>query len=277
MLCFRYYVYPGQQRKEQESMEQQQQAHAQQQQQQPQKLSGSKTQPSPGPKSHSKEKQHEEKKEKEIKQEGVKPTMETQGPPPPPTSQYAYIHPSYMQSPSHYSAIPFDPNHPMYRSMIMHSPYGGNPYMHPQMPRYHAPEDLSRGPPQGTTKALDLLQHHANQYYTSHKIHELQERALKSPTPKTSVASASPSNAGSLAQTQGGQPGGPGGPSGPSPNGPPGSQPTQGGKQPPGDNKDSRSPPPQRHVHTHHHTHVGLGYPILAGQYPATYGGKLSN
>jgi hypothetical protein len=41
-----------------------------------------------------------------------------------------------------------------------------------------------------------------------------------------------------------------------------------------GDGKEARSPPPQRHVHTHHHTHVGLGYPILAGQYPAPYGGK---
>lgn len=45
---------------------------------------------------------------------------------------------------------------------------------------------------------------------------------------------------------------------------------TNNGKQTPGDGKESRSPPPQRHVHTHHHTHVGLGYPM----YPAPYGGK---
>lgn len=29
-----------------------------------------------------------------VKQEGQKPTMETQGPPPPPTSQF-YLHPSF--------------------------------------------------------------------------------------------------------------------------------------------------------------------------------------
>ncbi|KAF5291361.1 hypothetical protein FQA39_LY03512 [Lamprigera yunnana] len=205
----------------------------------------------------------EEKKEKEIKHEGVKPTMETQGPPPPPTSQYAYIHPSYMQSP-HYGALPFDPNHPMYRGIMVPGPYSGNPYMHPQLPRYHAPEDLSRPPP--PSKTLDMLQHHA-QYYSSHKIHELQERAIKSPTPKTSVASSSPS--GSTGSTPGqtqnqmmgcvtSQPSG---------------TLAIGGKQTPGENKESRSPPPQRHVHTHHHTHVGLGYPM----YPAPYGGYYSD
>lgn len=196
-----------------------------------------------------------------MKQEGVKPTMETQGPPPPPTSQYAYIHPSYMQSP-HYGALPFDPNH-VYRGIMMPG-YGSNPYLHhPQLPRY-APEDLSRAPP---PKALDVLQHHA-QYYSAHKIHELQERAIKSPTPKTSVASSSPSanNAPQNVshqigvQQQSGVP--------------PSSQPTSTapstvGKQTSSDGKESRSPPPQRHVHTHHHTHVGLGYPM----YPAPYGG----
>lgn len=215
-----------------------------------------------------KEKPSEEKKDKEVKQEGVKPTMETQGPPPPPTSQYAYIHPSYMQS-AHYGTLPFDPNHPMYRSMLVPGPYSGSPYLHPQMPRpYHAPEDLSR-PPQGPTKALDLLQHHANQYYTSHKIHELQERAMKSPTPKTSVAIASPSGAGNggLPAVSGPPPTQPGAP--PTSQAP-GGAPPQGGKQTPVD-KESRSPPPQRHVHTHHHTHVGLGYPI----YPPPYGGKV--
>lgn len=228
------------------------------------------TVPAPSPKH--KDKPSEDKKEDKIKQEGVKPTMETQGPPPPPTSSYAYIHPGYMQSP-HYGAIPFDPSHPMYarsiNPMIVPSPYSNSPYMHPQlhppMPRYHAPEDLSR-PPTGGPKALDLLQHHANQYYTSHKIHELQERALKSPTPKASVASPSSSaerqNVGSI----------------PGPQNPPTSNPSQtpaqSGKPGGNENKDSRSPPPQRHVHTHHHTHVGLGYPILTGQYPAPYGGK---
>lgn len=231
--------------------------------------------PVPSPK-HKDKPAMEDKKEDKIKQEGVKPTMETQGPPPPPTSSYAYIHPGYMQSP-HYGTIPFDPGHSMYargiNPMIVPGPYSNNPYIHPQlhppMPRYHAPEDLSR-PPTGPPKALDLLQHHASQYYTSHKIHELQERALKSPTPKATVASASPSaergpSVGTVAGSQG--------PTS-APNPPP--TPTTGPKNSPAEGKEARSPPPQRHVHTHHHTHVGvgLGYPILTGQYPATYGGK---
>lgn len=226
--------------------------------------------PIPSPKH--KEKQTEEKKEEKVKQEGVKPTMETQGPPPPPTSSYAYIHPGYMQSP-HYGTIPFDPGHAVYRGMnpmLVPGPYANSPYLHPQLhaqiPRYHAPEDLSR-PPAGAPKALDLLQHHANQYYSSHKIHELQERAMKSPTPKTATASASPSGGVQNSPMVGTQ-----GPPVSVTNSTPVQQ--QAPKQTSAENKDSRSPPPQRHVHTHHHTHVGLGYPILAGQYPAPYGGK---
>lgn len=89
---------------------------------------------SQSPNIKSKEIKLEEKKEKEVKQEGVKPTMETQGPPPPPTSQYAYIHPSYMQQ-AHYGALPFDPNHPMYRGIMVPGPYSGSPYLHPPMQR----------------------------------------------------------------------------------------------------------------------------------------------
>uniref|UniRef100_A0A1B0GBP0 C2H2-type domain-containing protein n=1 Tax=Glossina morsitans morsitans TaxID=37546 RepID=A0A1B0GBP0_GLOMM len=106
------------------------------------------------------------------KQEGQKPTMETQGPPPPPTSQY-FLHPSYIAP----TPFGFDPNHPMYRNVLMSAaPYNTQPY-HLPIPRYHAPEDLSRNT---TTKALDAL-HHAASFYTTHKIHELSERALKSP------------------------------------------------------------------------------------------------
>lgn len=218
-----------------------------------------------------------------VKQEGVKPTMETQGPPPPPTSSY-YFHSSYLQSP-HYGALPFDTAHPMYRAMgspmiVPAGPYGSSPYMHhpaqmhPQMPRFHAPEDLSRPPSGPATKALDLLNHHASQYYnpSSHKIHELQERAIKSPTPKVSTTNASPSaaangqqsamNAPQLTPTSTSDRLSGGGAS-------------QGGKMTSVDGKDSRSPPPQRHVHTHHHTHVGLGYPLLPGQYPAPYGAAV--
>lgn len=272
----RYYVYEQQRRKEhqhqQQQHQQQHQAQQQQQQQQQQnvpehKQSNPNLNKMPVPQSPSmkaKEIKIEDKKEKEVKQEGVKPTMETQGPPPPPTSQYAYIHPGYMQG-AHYGALPFDPGHPMYRGIMVPGPYSSSPYLHPQIPRYHAPEDLSRAQP--PSKALDMLQHHA-QYYSSHKIHELQERAIKSPTPKTSVASSSPSTNNPP-------------PSGQSPaqmSAPPTTQAASttpsNGKQTPGDNKDSRSPPPQRHVHTHHHTHVGLGYPIYGA---GPYGGKFNN
>lgn len=215
--------------------------------------------PSPSQKHKEKQEEKKERREEEKKQEGVKPTMETQGPPPPPTSQYAYIHPGYMQSP-HYGTLPFEPA--VYRGMnpMLVSGYPNSHYLHPHpqlhaVPRY-APEDLSRSQ---SGKALDLLQHHASQYYApSHKIHELQERAIKSPTPKTTTATPSPSAV-----------------SGPASTPVTSSAAVQvQGKSNVTDAKDARSPPPQRHVHTHHHTHVGLGYPILAGQYAAPYGGK---
>lgn len=124
-----------------------------------------------------------------MKQEGQKPTMETQGPPPPPTSQY-YL--PYMGP----GGSPFfpDPSHPMYRNMMVPSAPYNTPY-HLQMARFSSPEDLSRNP---NTKALDLLQQHANQYYNTHKIHELSERVnqMKSPTnnPKIPVTSVSSPN-----------------------------------------------------------------------------------
>lgn len=126
-----------------------------------------------------------EEKEPKVKQEGQKPTMETQGPPPPPTSQY-YL--PYM-GPGGNPFFP-DPSHPMYRNMLVPSPAPYNASYHLQMARFSSPEDLSRNP---NTKALDLLQQHANQYYNTHKIHELSERhnQLKSPTsnPKIPVTS----------------------------------------------------------------------------------------
>lgn len=115
--------------------------------------------------------------------------METQGPPPPPTSQY-YL--PYM-GPSGNPFFP-DPSHPMYRSMMVPTAPYNSPY-HMQMARFSSPEDLSRNP---NTKALDLLQQHANQYYNTHKIHELSERVsqMKSPTsnPKIPVTSVSSPN-----------------------------------------------------------------------------------
>lgn len=141
------------------------------------------------PKSSSGKDIKSEEKEPKIKQEGQKPTMETQGPPPPPTSQY-YL--PYM-GPGGNPFFP-DPSHPMYRNMLVPTaPY--NASYHLQMARFSSPEDLSRNP---NTKALDLLQQHANQYYNTHKIHELSERVsqMKSPTnnPKIPVTSVSSPN-----------------------------------------------------------------------------------
>lgn len=121
-----------------------------------------------------------EEKEIKVKQEGQKPTMETQGPPPPPTSQQYYLHPPYMPP-----GMGFDTTFPVYRNMLVPTAPYNTPY-HLQMSRYPTPEDLSRN-----TKALDLLQQHA-QYYNTHKIHELSERALKSPTSNVKVSVSSP-------------------------------------------------------------------------------------
>ncbi|GBP17504.1 Zinc finger protein 609 [Eumeta japonica] len=114
------------------------------------------------------------------KQEGQKPTTETQGPPPPPTSQY-YL-PPYMQPP-HYGALPFDPVYRAPLSPMLVGGFGGGW----AVPRYHAPEDLSRPAAQGKLELLAPA--HGAQYYGGppppppHKIHELQEHA-KSPQGK---------------------------------------------------------------------------------------------
>ena len=225
-----------------------------------------------------------EDKDIKVKQEGQKPTMETQGPPPPPTSQY-YLHPPYMYDPL------------MYRNMGSMPPNSYNPSYPLPMARFQTPEDLSRNP---NPKALDLLQHHANQYYNTHKIHELSERARQSPTNNVIVSVSNPvvpqqqgpigssanlsnnqaSNSTAINTTQISS----------SNNGNQTSIPntlpittaslqqqTKGNDKIDRDAtnvKDGlggRSPPPQRHVHTHHHTHVGLGYP---GLYSAGYPGK---
>ncbi|XP_050352390.1 zinc finger protein 608-like isoform X2 [Nymphalis io] len=182
--------------------------------------------PRPQPAHKPKDKDDKPKEEVKVKQEGQKPTTETQGPPPPPTSQY-YL-PPYMQPP-HYGALPFDPVYRAPLSPMLVGGFGGGW----TVPRYHAPEDLSRP---GAPAKLELLPpgHGAQYAYgphgahgphsAPHKIHELQEHA-KSPQGK-----------------------------------PPRPEPP---KEAP------RSPPPQRHVHTHHHTHVGLGYPLYPPPYPA--------
>lgn len=39
--------------------------------------------------------------------------------------------------------------------------------------------------------------------------------------------------------------------------------------------RDRHSPFSQRHLHTHHHTHVGMGYPLIPGQYDPFQGQQL--
>jgi hypothetical protein len=69
-----------------------------------------------------------------------------------------------------------DPSHSLYRNMLV--PPFNTPY-HLQISRFPSPEDLSRN-----TKALDLLQQHASQYYSTHKIHELGDQVnhLRNPS-----------------------------------------------------------------------------------------------
>ncbi|CAN8011387.1 unnamed protein product [Ixodes pacificus] len=207
---------------------------------------------------------------------GQKPTMETTGPPPP--SNYAYLHPGYL--PPHF------PPHVAFESVYRGLPhYGGSPYLRFHVPAPEVPQQAPGPPvvgqvggPQGPPKALDLL-HQVSQHYSNHKIHELQERAVPSPSPHAGPGDRPPrggppekgpprGDPGPLAPLEAGPKGGgmpvvgvplggvpPQQQQGPGPGGgPPG--PTQ---NPDGT---SRSPPPQRHLHTHHHTHVGVGYPL---------------
>lgn len=212
---------------------------------------------------------------REVKiEEGVKPTMETRGPPPGPQT-FGYMHPSLVRPPYSIASLaglppPFDP---IFTSTL--SPYGlpqmgsPNPYLSPAhlasirppgpfsfpgdhmrspFPSLPSPEDMARaglpgGPPGlSGTKALDLLQQHASQYYANQKLAELQERALKSPSNSMTTASFVPSPTPAKPIT------------------------TLAGKESPTpttSSDKSKSPPPLRHVHTHTHTHIGLGYPLL--------------
>jgi hypothetical protein len=140
--------------------------------------------------------------------EGVKPTMETRGPPMSTPSSYGFMHPSLMPRPGFPPGLPYD----ALSSALMGlgGPYGAHPFLAAQQlaaarppfgpapPQATAdllraqflaptavsgPEDLSRG---GGVKALDILQQAASQYFNNHKIHELQERAIKSPDRKAS-------------------------------------------------------------------------------------------
>ncbi|XP_029475450.1 zinc finger protein 608 isoform X2 [Rhinatrema bivittatum] len=124
----------------------------------------------------------------------------------------------------------YDPNHPAYRAVspvLMHSYPGA--YLSPGFHHYpvygkmsgrEETEKASTSPSINTksateSKALDLLQQHANQYRT------------KSPAPAEKATAERETER----------------------------------------ERDRHSPFGQRHLHTHHHTHVGMGYPLIPGQY----------
>ncbi|NXL64694.1 ZN608 protein, partial [Chordeiles acutipennis] len=141
-------------------------------------------------------------------------------------------HQSYIQYLHAYSYPQmYDPNHPAYRAVspvLMHSYPGA--YL---SPGFHYPvygkmsgreeaEKVNTSPSinaKATTesKALDLLQQHANQYRS------------KSPVPVEKSSAEREREAER--------------------------------------ERDRHSPFSQRHLHTHHHTHVGMGYPLIPGQY----------
>ncbi|XP_053076341.1 zinc finger protein 608 isoform X4 [Acinonyx jubatus] len=125
----------------------------------------------------------------------------------------------------------YDPSHPAYRAVspvLMHSYPGA--YL---SPGFHYPvygkmsgreeaEKVNTSPSINTkttseSKALDLLQQHANQYHS------------KSPAPVEKATAEREREAER--------------------------------------ERDRHSPFSQRHLHTHHHTHVGMGYPLIPGQY----------
>ncbi|XP_062460474.1 zinc finger protein 608 isoform X1 [Pezoporus occidentalis] len=141
-------------------------------------------------------------------------------------------HQSYIQ---YLHAYPYpqmyDPSHPAYRAVspvLMHSYPGA--YL---SPGFHYPvygkmsgreetEKVNTSPSINAksateSKALDLLQQHANQYRS------------KSPVPVEKSAAEREREAER--------------------------------------ERDRHSPFSQRHLHTHHHTHVGMGYPLIPGQY----------
>ena len=177
--------------------------------------------------------------------------------------------------------------------VMMGNPYSSQ-YLPPQL-RYHmspvAPPspigsmDMSGGPSLSASHAsseslapkihssasnpknMDLL--HPVSHFGSHKIHELQERALISPTgaptgphllpppTKAGVSTNMPTpvvkSLGAVVSDHSNL-----------------SSPVKDENTDGKTTDRQRSPPPQRHLHTHHHTHVGVGYPIYdpySGQY----------
>ncbi|XP_057265648.1 zinc finger protein 608 isoform X5 [Pezoporus wallicus] len=119
----------------------------------------------------------------------------------------------------------YDPSHPAYRAVspvLMHSYPGFHYPVYGKMSGREETEKVNTSPSINAksateSKALDLLQQHANQYRS------------KSPVPVEKSAAEREREAER--------------------------------------ERDRHSPFSQRHLHTHHHTHVGMGYPLIPGQY----------
>ena len=211
-----------------------------------------------------------EQKDKKDVDEGVKPTMESRGPPPS-NMPYGYMPNSLMRPPF---GLPAGYEQLMGPLGAAYPPYGLPPHLAqlgmalpgarpPFVPPVSGstPEDLSRsaaalaavaGVANGATaaKTIDFL---TQQFYPNHKIHELSEsgkgdKAGASTT--TSSSSASKVAADRLSSSP--------------------SVPPSGRKESPSPSRgaNSKSPPPLRHVHTHTHTHYGLGYPLIGPPVP---------
>ncbi|XP_038078703.1 zinc finger protein 608-like [Patiria miniata] len=187
----------------------------------------------------------------------------------------AYLQPPYVQTP--FGPMPFDPGHPAYQAVNPMVAYPYIPhelhYPPPQGPRmispmWKSPEERGRyemdreqsgatsphssgsksreSSRERPTKALDVLQQHANQYFSSHK----NERS-RSPEPERERRpSSSPHPPASPAERK-------------TP-----VTPTSREDSPRYDS--SRRHGPQipshllhQHMHTHQHTHLGMGYPVL--------------
>lgn len=167
---------------------------------------------------------------------GVKPTMETTGPPPAPTSGF-YLHPlntSYLQPGVPFPHPAFSPGHPelgMFRGVPHH------PIFNSHLTRFPGQAPPTAVPPEVTKKPSPT-----SLSYSNHKLNDGPSGSSSAPaTASSSSSSSSPNSTAKLDS--------------------PSSKSI--GNEPRRD-----SPPPQRHLHTHHHTHVG--FPIYD-----PYGGKF--
>ncbi|XP_041105619.1 zinc finger protein 608-like isoform X2 [Polyodon spathula] len=134
-------------------------------------------------------------------------------------------HQSYIQYQHAYPYLQmYDPNHPAYRAVspvLMHSYPGFHYPIYGKMAGREEVEKANTSPsistkPASESKALDLLQQHANQY--------------RSKSPGTAERGTSE-------------------------------------REREAERERDRHSPFARHLHTHHHTHLGMGYPLIPGQY----------